>query len=246
MGHSDDLMDISIIIPVHNERHKIGGDIHAADVFLRQQGWRGEILVVDDGSGDRTAEAAEAAALASGAELQVVRLRPHRGKGHAVRQGMLRSRGKHALYIDSGGCIPYAEIVRGIDLIRAGECEIAHASRRLAGSVIVREQRPGRRMSAWLFRRLFIHLLGLPGHLTDTQAGLKIYRGDVGRALYRDCLLDGFLFDAEIILRAHKAGWRIREFPVTWTSDPDSRLKLRWMPFQLTRDLLRLKNMRID
>ncbi len=235
-------VDLSIIIPVYNEHGKIAGDIRAAADFCARHGLKGEIIVADDGSDDGTLEAAEKARPAAGAaELLPLRLTPHRGKGHAVREGMVRSRGRRILFIDSGLCIPYDEISRGLALIQSGACTIAHASRRLPTSRILKPQSPSRRISAWLFRRLFTRLLGLPQELTDTQAGLKIYAGESGRALYRSCSTDGFLFDAEIILRAMHGGEKICEFPVSWSADPDSRLQLRRMPLALLREACALK-----
>jgi len=243
-GPADDAhaVDLSVIIPVYNERRKIAGDIRAAAEFCARHGLRGEILVADDGSDDGTPEEAEKALPAAGdAGLCILRLTPHRGKGRAVRAGMARSRGRLILFIDSGLCIPYDEITRGIELIENGVCTIAHASRRLPSSRILRPQSLPRRLSAWLFRRLFTRMLGLPKGLTDTQAGLKIYDGERGRALYRACASDGFLFDAEIILRAMHAEERICEFPVSWSADPDSRLQLRRMPLALVREACALK-----
>lgn len=245
-------IDLSIVIPVYNESQKIIPDIRAAADFCSRHGLTGEILVADDGSEDGTAEAAEIcrqdiaaqeqqAAGVNRQDLRILRLTPHRGKGHAVREGMIQSSGRHILFIDSGGCIPFDEIMRGLARIARGECEIAHASRKLPESIIVRPQPLLRRISAWLFSHLFIRFLGLFGHLSDTQAGLKIYQGKAGRMLYQACASDGFLFDAEIIIRAERAGLRICEFPVTWSSDPDSRLRLRWMPLVLVRDAIVLK-----
>ncbi len=235
-------VDLSIIIPVYNERRKIAGDIRAAAGFCARHDLRGEIIVADDGSGDGTLEAAATARPSNRAiELLLLRLTPHRGKGRAVREGMVRSRGRLILFIDSGLCIPYDEINRGIALIRAGACTIAHASRHLPASRILRPQFRSRRLSAWLFRHLFTRLLGLPQELTDTQAGLKIYGGENGRALYRACTTEGFLFDAEIILRAIHTGERIGEFPVSWSADPDSRLQLRKMPLTLLREACAMK-----
>lgn len=233
-------VDLSIVMPAYNESRKIAADILQAFAFFRRHGYRGEVILVDDGSSDGTAEQAARCRPPEGIGLEVLR-EEHRGKGHAVRCGMIRSRGRHILFIDSGGCIPYDEILRGLRRIEKGECDIAHASRRLPESIIVRPQTPPRRLSAWLFRHVFVRLLGLPSNLTDSQAGLKIYRGEVGRILYRACRTDGFLFDAEIILRAVHAGYSLCEFPVTWTSDPDSRLQLRRMPFVLMREAWALK-----
>lgn len=234
-------IDLSLVIPVYNERDKVERDLRGAVDFFRRHEFNGEIIVADDGSRDGTADVAELFKASCPVPLHVLRLEPHRGKGHAVRQGMIHTQGRLILFMDSGDCIPYAEILRGLQLIKEGACDIAHASRQLSQSVIVRRRPPSRRLSGWLFRHFFARLLGLPITLTDTQAGLKVYRGEIGRVLYAACFSDGFLFDAEVILRARRASYRICEFPVTWTSDPDSRLRLRWMPFLLIRDALVLK-----
>ncbi|HNW59124.1 MAG TPA: glycosyltransferase [bacterium] len=242
-GRAEDAssVDLSIIIPVWNERRKIGGDLRAAAAFCLRHGYRCEILVADDGSSDGTAAAAAACAPLTGCALRVLPLSPHRGKGYAVRQGMAASQGHIVLFMDSGGCMPWEEIRRGLQLIESGACRIAHASRRLPGSRILRPQSLPRRFTAFLFRHFMTRLLGLPRDLTDTQAGLKVYAGETARMLYGACHSQGFLFDAEVILRAVHAGLVIREFPVTWSADRDSRLRLQRLPFSLLREALHLK-----
>jgi hypothetical protein len=138
---------------------------------------------------------------------------------------MLASSGRYIMFADSGVCIPYAQAMRGISLLREGKCEIAHASRKRVDSVITNPQPLHRRILSRVFRSAVDAFLGLPYRLTDTQCGFKVYDGEVGRRLYRECQTEGFLFDLEIILRAKKAGARILEFPVTWSCDPDSRLR---------------------
>jgi glycosyltransferase involved in cell wall biosynthesis len=234
-------MDLSIVIPVYNERQKIAGDVAAAAVFLKKRRIKGEIIVADDGSADGTAGEAHRAGTAVGAPLSVVRLERHRGKGAAVRAGILKSQGKITLFIDSGLCIPYEDLAVAIGWIRGGACEIAHASRRLAGSVVVRPPKRTRRLTSWLFRRFAFRAFALPAELTDTQVGCKIYDGKIARKLYGECRSEGFAFDLEIILMAVRAGCRIREFPVHWTSDPDTRLSLLRTPKTLIIDLMKLK-----
>ncbi|MDM7924821.1 MAG: glycosyltransferase [bacterium] len=219
------MTDLSIIIPVWNERRKIGRDVEAAAVFFRSRKIKGELIVSDDGSRDGTAEAAEAAGKAHRVPLKVLRL-PHRGKGHAVRRGMLASSGRVAGFLDSGLCVPYEDIWTGIRWIQSGRCDIAHGSRRHAESVIVRPGNRTRRFASDCFRRVASGLFRVPDGLTDTQVGCKFYRGETGRGLYAACGSDGFLFDLEVLVLARKAGCRVMEFPVHWTSDPDSRLFL--------------------
>ncbi|MBN2202510.1 glycosyltransferase [bacterium] len=218
-------MDLSIIIPVWNERGKIARDAAAAAAFFRNRGIKGELIVSDDGSTDGTADAAERAGWSAGVQVKILRL-PHRGKGHAVRRGMLASSGRVAGFLDSGLCIPYEDVWAGIRLILSGQCEIAHGSRRHANSVILRPGKWTRRIASDCFRRAASGLFRIPDGLTDTQAGCKFYSGDIARALYAACRSDGFLFDLEVIVLARKTGHRILEFPVHWTSDPDSRLSI--------------------
>lgn len=217
-------MDLSIVIPAYREGHKVGHDVEAAAAFLVRQGLKGEIIVVDDGSPDDTEQAAMRAAVPSQVLRRVIRYTPNRGKGRAVRTGITASTGTYVLFADVGLCVPFDNTMRGLELLRNGQCEIAHGSRKLPGSVQVRRQRLYRRMLSWGFRRMVGLFMGIPGRLSDTQCGFKIYRGDVGRELYGACRSDGFMFDIEILLRALKKGYRVLEFPVEWRCDWDSRL----------------------
>ncbi len=216
---------LSIVIPAYNEAHKIARDVEAAARFLRDHEMTGEIIVSDDGSADDTVGAARACAVPPPATLTVIGQERNRGKGAAVRAGMAASRGQFVMFADSGVCIPYEQALRGLELLRAGNSEIAHASRKRVDSVITNPQPFHRRILSRVFRTAVDAFLGLPYRLTDTQCGFKVYQGELGRALYAQCLTDGFLFDLEIILRAKRAGARIAEFPVTWSCDPDSRLR---------------------
>jgi dolichyl-phosphate beta-glucosyltransferase len=230
-------MDLSIIIPAFREGHKIAHDVEAAAAFLTRHGLRGEIIVVDDGSPDDTRTAAGGVELPPGVERQVIYYTPNRGKGYAVRTGVRASSGEFVMFADAGLCIPYAAALQGIDLIKSGRCDIAHGSRKLPTSHLVRRQRLGRRLLSWAFRRAIGLFMGVPAELTDTQCGFKVYRGDVARRLYGKCLSDGFLFDVEVLLRARKDGYRVGEFPVEWRCDLDTRLlpgrTAAWMFYEL-------------
>jgi len=220
-------MDLSIVIPVYNEAQKIRHDIMAASGFLSGHKMTGEIIVVDDGSTDQTSEVVQNTAVAEGVSVKLTGYKEHTGKGKAVKTGIMEAGSGLIMFIDSGNCVPYDNITRGIDLLKSGECDIAHGSRFLARSLITRPRKAYRRMVSFLFRK-FIHLLSrIPGNLTDTQCGLKIYPKEIAHELYAACITDGFLFDIEIILRSREKGYRIMEFPIEWTSDPDSRLSVR-------------------
>ncbi len=234
-------MDLSIVIPAFNEETKVSADVEAAAAFLVGEGLTGEVIVVDDGSEDGTAMQAERPRMPDGVTRRVLRYETNRGKGFAVRTGIRASAGELVMFADSGLCIEYKTAVLGLDLIRENRCDLAHGSRRLEGSHIGQHQRAHRRVISHLFRWLAPRLIGFPRHITDSQCGFKIYRGDVARELYGECTCDGFMFDAEVILRAARKHYRIKEFPVVWHSDHDSRLRALHVSWRSLHEIIAIK-----
>lgn len=236
-------MDFSIVIPAYEESKKIGLDIEAAAEFLAGNDLVGEIIIVDDGSSDGTSEAAKEAEgrLPTGVSLEVIRYEPHRGKGCAVRTGMKRTTGDYVMFADSGCCVPYGNALLGLEMLKEGNCDLAHGSRKLVESEIQQGQHWYRKVAARLFRCVLNKMLKMPPGITDSQCGFKVYRGDVARGLYGLCTTDGFMFDVEIILLAQKAGYRIKEFPVEWICDLDSRLSLMRTPWPVIAELIAIK-----
>ena len=236
-------MDISIVIPVLNESKKIGADIEAASAFLQSNHLTGEIIVVDDGSEDRTSEAAKSVTVPSTIELKVIRYDDHRGKGYAVRAGIEKTNGEYVMFADCGGCVPYGYVLDGLKLLKGRACDIAHGSRKLAESKIQEPQSRYRRICANVFRWVVHRTMKISSKPTDTQCGFKIYRGDVARNLYAKCVTYGFMFDLEIIMRAEKQGYHIKEFPIEWTCDRDSRLSPARSLWRVLRELKTIKRM---
>lgn len=234
-------MDLSIVIPAYEESDKISRDIKEAAAFLQKNHLTGEIIVVDDGSSDNTAESAKNTKIPSEIPLKVIRLDCNRGKGYAVRTGIMQTNGEYVIFADSGCCVPYENVLSGLKLLKGGECDIAHGSRKLKESQIQRRQGLYRRICSAFFHWFVIFIVKIPSELTDTQCGFKIYRGDIGRALYRRCTIDGFMFDVEIIMRAIKQGFRIKEFPIEWTCDRDSRLTPARSLWRIFSELLIIK-----
>ena len=217
-------MDISIVIPALDESKKIGRDVEAAAAFLEGNRLAGEIIVVDDGSNDNTAEAAKNVEIPAAIQRNVIRYEHHRGKGYAIRTGIKQTSGEYVMFADSGCCVPYEDVLHGLKLLKDGACDIAHGSRKMSGCHIEKTQSFYRRICSKMFHWFVIHYMKVPAEFTDTQCGFKIYKGDVARHLYGESITDGFIFDVEIILRAQKEGYHIKEFPIDWTCDRDSRL----------------------
>ncbi|MDZ7724903.1 MAG: glycosyltransferase [candidate division KSB1 bacterium] len=231
---------LSIVIPVYNEAAKIRTDILAADRFLSDNRFPGEIIVSDDGSEDTTLNAAQQVREQISAPLHVLSCPRHNGKGAAVRRGMVFSSGLFVLFADSGHCTPYHYSIDAMCLLQGGSCQLAHASRFMSNSEIVIPQPLIRQWIGRLLRRLFPVLLPLPENLTDTQCGFKMYKGPQARMIYQNLRCTGALFDLEVILNARKHGCQICEFPIQWKADPDSRTSFLNNIVKITTELISL------
>jgi dolichyl-phosphate beta-glucosyltransferase len=238
-------MDISIVIPAYNESQKVGRDIEESAAFLKDNNFSGEIIVVDDGSGDDTAEAAKKAGENFLPEIpvKVIRYEENRGKGFAIRTGVKDSRGDFVLFVDSGCCVPFQDSLEGIKILQdlSNGIDIVHGSRKLRKSRIIECQNPYRRMCSWFFHQFAVLWMEIPAVLSDTQCGFKIYRGDIGRELFGKCVSDGFMFDVEIILRAIEYGYKIEEFGIEWRCDRDSRLHPTRSVWGILSELFKIK-----
>ena len=234
-------MDFSIVIPVLNEEFKVKNDIIAADYFLTVNHYQGEIIISDDGSSDKTVEVCRSMLENTAHKLRILESAGHEGKGSAVRRGILASSGKMVLFMDSGLNIPIDQAKRGIALLESGKVDMAIASRHLPQSIIHVPLVWHRRIFSYLFRKVAKIYLPIPKYLTDTQCGFKLFKGDMARTLFSQAAIDGFLFDIEIILLADKEGYKIAEFPVDWTCDRDTRLRVNSTFFATVKELKMIK-----
>ena len=235
-------MDFSIVIPVLNEEFKVKNDIIAADYFLNANHYQGEIIISDDGSSDKTVEICKSMVNNVAHNLIILEADKHSGKGSAVRRGILVSSGNMVLFMDSGLNIPVDQAKRGIEIIESEKADMAIASRHLGQSIIHVPLVWHRRIFSYLFRKVAKIYLPIPKNLTDTQCGFKLFKGDLARDLFSKAIIDGFLFDIEIILLADRQGYKIAEFPVDWTCDRDTRLRVKSTFVTTIKELRKIKN----
>jgi glycosyltransferase involved in cell wall biosynthesis len=215
-------MNLSIIIPAYNEEDRIIHTLEASLAFLNRQRFHSEIIVVSDGSTDRTRPVVEAFDAGSKVDLRVIEYHPNRGKGYAVRTGMLAADGEMILFMDADYAVPIEEISRGMDLIASG-CDVAMGSRAIAGAVVADRQNFFRELSAKLYTLIQMAYLGI--FYKDTQCGFKIFTKAAARQLFSRQKLSSVIFDPEILWLAKKAGLRIAEFPVSWRHVGNSRIQ---------------------
>lgn len=238
-------MKLSIIIPAYNESKKIVKDILLADAFFSTNNLIGEIIVVDDGSSDGTFSKANEQKEKISCNIIVLRNEKNMGKGNAVRKGILKASGQYCAYCDAGYTVPFSNLLTGIKLIEANICDIAHGSRRLSDSIIKVPQANDRKISSKVIRIITKNILGVPDYLTDTQCGFKIYKKESAHKIYADLKTNGFMFEVENILRSSQYNLRIKEFPIEWSCDRDSRITLLKTPWKVLKEIIKIKFMRI-
>jgi glycosyltransferase involved in cell wall biosynthesis len=232
------VIDLSVVIPAYNEQHRLLPGIDEVCRYLSAIGCRWEMIVVDDGSTDRTAAvAAEAAAAES--RIRVLRAPVNRGKGHAVRIGIRASRGSRVLFCDADAATPIEELARLHDRLDEGYAA-AIGSRARPGARIEARQHVLRELLGKAGNRL-IQAMAVPGIL-DTQCGFKLFDGDKARTAFGRARTDGWGFDVEILRFFHANGWRIAEVPVRWAHRPGSKVG----PFDYAKVLAEIVRVRLQ
>lgn len=232
------LPDTSIVIAAYNEEHRLPATLAGIDAYRRAAGLKAEIVVVDDGSTDGTAALVRVTSETMPG-LKLISYPANRGKGYALRQGVMSSRGAEVLVTDADLSTPIEELERlRLQLSPEGH-HIAIGSRALAASEIVEAQPGWRRGMGQIFNRV-VRLLVIDD-FHDTQCGFKLFAGDVARNLFRQARVDRFAYDVEILALAKHLGYRTVEVPVQWKNSPASKVRPLIDSLQMLADLLQIR-----
>ncbi len=226
---------LSLVIPAHDEEIRLPETLRQVFDFTAGQAYTTEVIVVENGSSDRTYPIAQAA---TGQYPQMRLLRnPQRGKGRAVRQGMLEAKGQHRFMCDVDFSMPVGEVNRFLPPAMEGY-DVAIASREAPGAARIGE--PYYRHFVGRIYNGLIRFLALPG-LQDTQCGFKCFRGEVAEQLFRRQTLTGWSFDVEILFIARQLGYKVVEIPVRWYYNPNSKISVVHDSFKMGIDLLTIR-----
>jgi glycosyltransferase involved in cell wall biosynthesis len=222
---------LSIIIPAHNEESRLPQTLEQVFAFLETQDYTAEVLIIENGSSDRTLEIAREYAAQQEALKVLHEELP--GKGNAVKRGMLEASGSYRFMCDADLSMPIEELVKFIPSDEHG-FDIAIASREAKEAV--RYNEPEYRHLGGRLINLAIRMLILPG-LHDTQCGFKCFRAEVAEAIFPYQSLPGWSFDIEILFLARKRGFRIQEVPIHWYFDPETKLRAVNDAVKMLRDI---------
>ena len=226
---------LSIIIPAHNEAHRLPGTLDQIFSYLAKQTYSAEVLVVENGSQDGTLEIARDFARRH-PQMRVLH-EEARGKGLAVQAGMLAAEGAYRFMCDADLSMPISELNRFFPPALE-DFDIAIASREVPGAV--RYNEPHYRHIIGRGYNALIRLFALPG-LQDTQCGFKCLRGAVADIIFRRLTLKGMSFDVEMLFIARQRGYKIVELPIPWHFNPDSRVRLVQDSLRMGLDLLAIR-----
>jgi len=222
---------LSLVIPAYNEERRLPPTLEHVKQYLAVQGYPSEIIVVDNNSKDATAEVARRAGV-------IVLCEPRRGKGAAVRTGMLAAKGEYVLFSDADLSTPIEEVEKLMAALRAGH-DIAIGSRALPESHLPVRQ-PWYRELVGRAGNLLVRMMAVHG-IADTQCGFKLFPRETARRLFGAQRMTGIAFDMEVLFLAQRLGLKIAEVPVTWIDNPDTRISRVRDSADAIKDLIRIR-----
>jgi dolichyl-phosphate beta-glucosyltransferase len=226
------LPSLAVVVPAFNEAQRLTDNLLTLLGYLQTYRRGAELILVDDGSTDGTAQVAkELFARRPDVAARVLRFAENRGKGHAVRAGLLAAQAPIALFSDADLSTPITELPKIVGPIEHGQDEIVFGSRALDRSLIGHRQPWRREQGGKVFNAIVRLTTGLP--FSDTQCGFKAFRMEAARPIIEQAEINGFGFDVELLFLAQRAGLRLREVPVRWDHHEGSKV-------HIVRDSLRM------
>lgn len=229
---------LSVVIPAYNEEKRLPQSLATALDFLKRQAYASEIIVSDDGSRDRTVQVARE--VLQGFPHQVLETPQNRGKGHAVRQGMLAAAGEYLLFTDADFSTPIEEVEKFLAHLQKDR-DVVIGSRALPDSKVEVHQNFFRETMGKVFNRIACMFAFKGVH--DSQCGFKCFRREAARKIFSLQKLDGFSFDVETVYLAQKLGYRLLELPVIWRNSAQSRVQVLRDPFVMFLDVLKIRRL---
>lgn len=214
--------DLSLVLPAFNEAATIARTIGEVTSYFAARDWRYEVIVAADGD-DGTRERAAEMALTN-SSIRVVGEKTRRGKGRGIREGVAIASGRIIGFADADNKVPVTEYAKLEPWLASGY-DLVIGSRGLRESKIEQPQRWYRRAGSKGFS-VFMHAMVGLQDIPDTQCGFKFFRHDVAHDLFQRQQVDGYMFDVEVLALARRAGYRIKQVPILWRDDADSRLQL--------------------
>ena len=227
---------LSVIIPAYNESARLGNTLRAVVDYLRANSPDAEVIVVDDGSSDQTAELARQALKDSGSlRTSVISYKSNLGKGRAVRLGLLAARSDVTLFSDADLSTPITEAPKLVDPIVSGQYDVTFGSRALNRELIGVHQSWRREQGGRIFNLVVRLATGMP--FWDTQCGFKAFRMSACRPLIEAATIDRFGFDVELLYLAFRAGLNLKEIPVRWDHNEGSKITLFTDSFKMVNEV---------
>jgi glycosyltransferase involved in cell wall biosynthesis len=234
------LPPFSVVIPAFNEAARIGETLRLTLAYLTETSPQSELIVISDGSSDATSTIARRALDNAKVETHFFENFPNRGKGAAVRTGLLAAQKPIGLFFDADLSTPLEEIPKVIEPIVNDEVDLAFGSRALDRKLIGRHQPWRREQGGRVFNLLVRLSSGLP--FWDTQCGFKAFRLDVCRPIIESAHIQGFAFDVELLYLAQHAGLRLREIPVRWNHADGSKIDFARDSIKMLREVVSLRH----
>lgn len=230
---------LSVVIPAYNETGRLGATLEQVLAYLDAQPYASEVIVVDDGSADETAQLARDL-LAGRERARVLVNEQNRGKGYSVKRGLLEASGQRVLFSDADLSTPIEHTADLLAAMDAG-ADIAIGSRVTRGADIERHQPFLRELAGRMFSLVQRTLLGT--HIADTQCGFKMFTREAVQTAVPHQKLERWAFDAELIFIAKRLGLKVVEVPVHWVNSPDTRVRMISDGLGMVRDLWRIRRM---